>query len=189
MASMKDAYRGRRKLRGRRRYFARLRREADEIIRRLRSGESFDLWHHHFDLRGYGEWSARLAFAHRRLLFDTFARARTAAESSGRATQVFVQLGVPERCGQDALYCHTRPDGPASVPYGYPSFEVVKTLPRHIREFVHEPSVRVGYASLDGAEWWVVVDSNDPGLAGASIAADPGQDVAPPHRPEAWRAS
>lgn len=162
---MRDVYLGRRKLRGRRRYFRRLQREADAIIQRLHSNELFELWHHHFDFRCYGEWSARLRFAHRRLLFDTFARARAAAASSGRSTQIFVQLSTPDRCGEDALYCHTRRDGSADAPYTYPSFVVAKTVPSHIREFIQEPSLRVGYTKVDGAEWWVVVDSNGPGLS------------------------
>jgi hypothetical protein len=155
---------GKRKLRGRRRYFGRLRREADAIIHRLQSGEPFELWHHHFDLRCYGEWSTRLRFAHRRLLFDTFARARAVAASSGRATQVFVQLATTDRCGEDALYCHNRVDGPTGFPYAYSSFSGAKTLPSHVREFVRDPSLRVGHASLDGTDFWVVVDSDDPGL-------------------------
>lgn len=153
-----------RRLRGGRRYFARRRRETDELVTLIRSGTAYELAHHHFDLNGYGERSARLRGAHRRLLLDAFARTREAAADSGRPTQVFVQLATPENSGNDALYYHSQGAGDVGFPYRYPNVHWTTTAPGHVRDAVAGLRLRVGHTSFNGADFWVLVDPADPGL-------------------------
>jgi hypothetical protein len=153
-----------RRLRGGRRYFARRRRETDELVTLLRSGTPRELGHHHFDFYGYGERSARLRRAHRRLL-DAFARTREAAARSGQPTQVFVQLATPDNCGEDALYYHSQSVGEVGFPYRYPNFHWNTTPPGHIREAVAGLRLRIGHTTFMGSNFWVLIDPADPGLS------------------------
>jgi hypothetical protein len=154
-----------RRLRGGRRYFARRRRETDELVALIRSGTACELGHHHFDLSGYGERSARLRGAHRRLLLDAFERAREAAAHARQPTQVFVQLATPENCGEDALYYHSQSVGDVGFPYRYPNFRWNTTVPGHVREAVAGQRLRIGHSSFNGSDFWVLVDPDDPGLS------------------------
>jgi hypothetical protein len=63
-----------RRLRGGRWYFARRRRETDDVVALVRSRTACELGHHHSDLGAYGERSARLRVAHERLLLDACER-------------------------------------------------------------------------------------------------------------------
>lgn len=154
-----------RRLRGGRRYFARRRRETDELVALIRSGTACELGHHHFDLNGYGERSARLRGAHRRLLLDAFARTREAAAHSGQPTQVFVQLATPENSGDDALYYHSQSGGSVGFPYRYPNVRWNTTVPGHVREAVAGLRLHIGHINFNGSHFWVLVDPADPGLS------------------------
>jgi hypothetical protein len=169
------------KLRGGRRYFAQRRGEVDQIVARLRSAERLELWHHHFDLRSYGERSRRLRIVHRRLLLEAFARARVVASAAGQTAQVFVQLAAPDNCGQDALFCHTSVDGATGFPYRYPGLAWDAPWPAHIREVITDSQLRLGHVKFDGRDFWVLVDRVDPGLSvEPAVAADRAGKLVPP---------
>lgn len=152
------------KLRGGRRYFNRLQRDANAILRRVHEERTGTLWHHHFDFRGFGERSARLRLAHRRLLIETLTQAQAVLVSSQPFGQVFAQLAAPERSRHDALYCVAGAAGQVAPTYRYPSVEWRGSPPVHVREVVPDRAWRVGRLVYGEHEYWVIADPRDPGL-------------------------
>ena len=141
------------KLRGGRRYYERLQKRAAAFQLDLSESHWYDLWHQHFDLRGYSRMRPRVRRAHLAALFTSFRRALQQAANSQRRIQVFVSIAPPSEAEQDALYVHTPNPNGTPFPHAFDGFGWNVPAPPFLREFVAGEEWEIGVAPRG---WWVV---------------------------------
>ena len=145
-----------RKLRGGKRYYARMRDEAARFSVGVTPDHWYDLWHMHFDRRGYGLRRPRVRAQHLTALFAAFRRAVATAEQSACPVQVFVSIAPPREAGQDALYVHS--PNPNGTPFPHPFTGAVWGVPPPalLRPFIDTTSDELGALDDESGRWWVV---------------------------------
>jgi hypothetical protein len=154
-----------RKLRGARRHYARLERQAQSLVSRVAAGGPFDLFHHHFDFRGYGNGRGRIRHRHLIVLFKAFERALQSAQAAAGELQIFASVAPAGRGGDDALYLHSRVGNEATYPYRYPGVQWGALAPAAIQPFLANRPWLVGQVRDERDTWWVVAAPKDPGIA------------------------
>jgi hypothetical protein len=103
----------RRKLRGKRRYFARVEREAQGFVMKPGPEAWWDLWHYHADWSGWGNLGWRYRRQHLLALCTVFRKICEARAAFHTPFQTWILLNG-EDAGQDATYLHTpNPNGTA----------------------------------------------------------------------------
>lgn len=150
------------KLRGARRYYRGLRQRGDAFWIDLGPDRWYDLWHQHFDCRGYSRRSGRARTRHLEALFTAFRRTVAQANAAGRPVQVFVSIAPDCVSEQDALYVHT--PNPNGTPFPHPFDDVQwgMAAPPRLRAFLQNATWEIGVTTKRGERWWVVrlADSN-----------------------------
>ena len=96
----------RRKFRGKRRYFARVRREAETFRMCPEPQDWWDTWHYHADWRGWGNLGSRYRQPHLLALSTVFRKICDARERFSTPFQTWIFIDG-EDAGQDATYLHT----------------------------------------------------------------------------------
>lgn len=147
---------GTRKLRGGRRYYARLRERAATFSVDLGPASWYDLWHTHFDWRGHSHGSGRARRAHLDALFTAFRRVLVQAADSTIAVQVFVSIASDRESEQDALYVHTPNPNGSPFPYAFEGVRWDVAPPPILRPFVQGEPWDVGAVDVERSVWWMV---------------------------------
>ena len=134
-------YRPKRRVRGRRRYYRALRREA-ETFAATPSGW-YDYMHWHVDWPGMGNLRWRERREHLAALFTTFRR--LLAETAGWSTphQVWLQIDAFDSA-QDAVYLHTPNPNAENYPNTFEGTAWDAEIPERLREFVIDPTWQFG---------------------------------------------
>ena len=129
------------KVRGRRRYYRALRRDAKRFA--VRPEGWYDFMHWHADWSGLGNlrWQGR--HEHLRGLFTMFRRllAETAAWSTPH--QVWLRIDAADSA-QDAVFRHTPNPNAANFPYEFPGVVWDAPVPERMREFFTDPAWQFG---------------------------------------------
>lgn len=125
----------RKRFRHARRYYRRLRREAESD--RIPSGGSgwFDMWHTHPDWRGDGNRGARHRRLHLRAGFTIFERYLAEAAELGVPMQVFMTIDALDS-SQDAVWVHTPNPNRDNFPYAFGGVDWNVKPPVILREFL-----------------------------------------------------
>jgi len=144
------------RLRGGRRYFARLKERAATFEVDLGPLQWYDLWHQHFDWHEYAQRCHRYRRQHLEALFTAFRRVLQQASEAGRPVQVFVSIAPESEPGQDALYVHTPNPNGTPFPHSFERVNWQAAPPMFIRSFVDEEPWEVGALEQDGSTWWIV---------------------------------
>lgn len=109
-------------------YYRRLRRRADSFGVDLAAKQWCDLWHTHFDWKGFGE----LGWVHRRrhlnALLRALDRARTELATVSSPHQLFA-LVHPGSSADDAIYVHTPNPNGSEFPCAFSNAAPVSELP------------------------------------------------------------
>jgi hypothetical protein len=134
-------YRPTRKVRGRRRYYRTLQRQADAF--RVRPCGWYDYMHWHADWPGLGNLRWRERRAHLEALFTMFRR--LLAETAEWATphQVWLQIDAADS-SQDAVYLHTPNPNADNFPNAFAGTIWESEVPERLREFLTDPSWQFG---------------------------------------------
>lgn len=158
------------KLRGGKRYYARLRRRAASFSVDLAPPHWYDLWHTHFDWPGHSRGSGRARRAHLDALFTAFRRVlqQAAAGTAVPDVQVFVSIAPDAEAEQDALYVHTPNPNGTPFPYRFEGIQWGVVPPPILRPFVHNEPWEVGAAGGEQTGWWVVRPRNAAGPQGGA---------------------
>ena len=149
------------KLRGGKRYYARLRNRAATFSIDLRPSQWYDLWHEHFDWRGYSHGDRRARTQHLSALFGAFSRALQQASKAGRPVQVFVSIAPDSNADQDALYVHTPNPNGTPFPHAFEGVRWDVPPPPFLRAFVEGKAWQLGAAMRDRSVWWVIRPRSD----------------------------
>jgi hypothetical protein len=144
------------KLRGGRRYYARLQARAETFVVDLQPSQWYDLWHEHFDSRGYSRWSRRARHQHLSALFAAFGRALRQVSEAARPAQVFVSIAPDSEAQQDALYVHTPNPNGTPFPHLFEGVDWNAGPPPFLRTFIEGEPWEIGALHVDGTTWWVV---------------------------------
>ncbi|MCA9645191.1 MAG: hypothetical protein H6718_28790 [Polyangiaceae bacterium] len=105
----------RRKLRGKRAYFERVRRRANGLVIAPGPGQWWDLWHYHADWCGWGNRGWRWREPHLRALCRVFARIAASEAAFTTPFQIWILLDGSD-AGQDATFLHTPNPNAANFP-------------------------------------------------------------------------
>lgn len=152
-------------LRGGRRHYARLQREARKVIERVDAGEAFAMWHHHFDDRGFGNGREATRRRHLEVLFAALAGLLQTARVRAGQVQVFASIAPAREGADDALYVHAQGADATPYPYRYPGVRWNVRPPAFLHGVPSLRGLQVGELEYEGRRWWVVVHPSDPGLA------------------------
>jgi hypothetical protein len=96
----------RKKFRGKRRYFRRVRRDAESFELEVGADAWWDLWHYHADWPGWGNRGWRYRRAHLQALCTIFQKICDARDRFAVKFQAWILLDG-EDAGQDATFLHT----------------------------------------------------------------------------------
>lgn len=109
------AHAPRKKLRGKERFFRKVKRDAEDFRVPADPGDWRDFWHYHADWDGYGNlgWSYRRRFV--AALATGFRAIATTRQSLGAPYQVWILLDGDD-AGQDATFFHTPNPQPRWIP-------------------------------------------------------------------------
>lgn len=130
------------KLRGRRRYYRKLRRDAERFNPAISGWH--DLAHWHVDSRGYGNESWRARRAHLEVLFCRFRRLLEHLDGRTEPYQCWVLVSAVDS-SQDALYLHTPNPNADNFPAAFGAGVTWDAeVPQCLSEFVAEDSWQVG---------------------------------------------
>lgn len=144
------------KLRGGKQYYRRLRASAATFSLDFGSSQWYDLWHIHFDFRGYSRRSPQARTEHLAVLFTAFKGVLRQASEATRPVQVFVSIAPASEPEQDALYVHTPNPNGTPFPHKFQGVEWDAPVPAFLRRFVADEPFEVGIVRDDGRPWWVV---------------------------------
>jgi hypothetical protein len=141
----------RKKFRGRRRYFARVQRNAETFCLDANDWTSVSFWHHHVDWPGWGNLGWRYRLPHLRALCTVFRKIVDARERIDTPFQTWIAI-YEEDAGQDAAFIHS-PNAAGTFPF-HPSTVEESVLDPYFRQLLPELDLRVGVtpAHHDG-EW------------------------------------
>ncbi len=134
-------YRPSRKVRGRRRYYRTLRREAESFA--VHPSGHYDYMHWHADWPGLGNLRWQERREHLAAVFTMFGRLLD--ETRGWATphQVWVQIDAYDS-SQDAVFLHTPNLNSDNFPNEFEGTAWDADIPDRLREFVTDPSWQFG---------------------------------------------
>ena len=151
-----DVRRDMKKLRGGKRYYHRLLKTAAAFSIDLEPPQWYDLWHQHFDERGYSRRSRRARVQHLDALFMALRRALEQASGTMTAVQVFVSIAPESQAEQDALHVHTPNPKGTPFPHRFEGVQWDVLPPPVLRAFVEGEPWEVGAASGEWTGWWIV---------------------------------
>ena len=134
-------HRPRRRIRGRRRYYRALRREAERFAV-IPSGW-YDYMHWHGDWPGLGNLRWKERRAHLSALFTMFHRLLAATRNWATPHQAWLQIDAFDS-SQDAVYLHTANPNTDNFPNGFKGVEWDAPVPARLREFMTDPSWQFG---------------------------------------------
>jgi hypothetical protein len=134
-------YRPTGKVRGRRRYYRTLHRDAEAFV--ISPEGAYDYTHWHVDWEGMGNLRWRERREHLAALFTTFRR--LLAETAGWSAphQVWLQIDACDS-SQDAVYLHTPNPNSENYPNTFAGTQWGAEVPERLREFITEPSWQFG---------------------------------------------
>jgi len=138
-------------------YYRLLKREASRFTVDMARRKWCDLWHEHFDWRGFGD----RGFVHRRrhvnALLTALRRARVELSDHPGPYQVFAIVHVKDSAN-DGLYVHTPNPNGTDFPMEFPGAESVVGLPPLLsgRVDLHHYKV-LRQRNGDGTEFFVIV--------------------------------
>jgi hypothetical protein len=109
------------------RYYFDLKRKTNSFKVELGAKQWCDLWHQHFDWKGFGDTGWLHRRRHLSALLVALSRARQELTNAGIPYQVFASVH-PNDSGSDAIYVHT--ENPNGTPFPIVhTGEIVTTLP------------------------------------------------------------
>ena len=144
------------KLRGGRRYYAKLKERSATFAVDLEASQWYDLWHKHFDWYGYGRRDRRARQAHRTALFTAFSRILVQVAQIDRPVQVFVSIAPDRTPEDDALYLHTPNPNGTPYPHSFDGVDWKIRPPAFLSRFTKGEPWELGALKKDGATWWIV---------------------------------
>jgi hypothetical protein len=145
-----------RKLRGGRRYFRRLRRWGETFTVDLAPGHWYDLWHEHPDLFGWSLRGGKARRAHLAALFQAFDRVLEQVRLYEGQFQTFVGICREDSPG-DALYFHTPNPNSTNFPHAFPGYRWDARVPPWLAEFVDLERFEFGETQYEDKVWYAVV--------------------------------
>lgn len=134
-------HRPHRKVRGRRRYYRTLRRDAARFD--VRPDGWYDYMHWHADWSGLGNLRWRERREHLLALFTMFRRVMAATAAWPVPHQVWLQIDAFDSAG-DAVYLHTPNPNEANFPNEFPGVDWDAPIPDRLREFITDPGWQFG---------------------------------------------
>jgi hypothetical protein len=134
-------YRPARKVRGRRRYYRTLRREAETFA--VNPSGWYDYMHWHADWPGLGNIRWRERREHLTALFTMFHRLLGETKDWSTPHQVWLQVDAFDS-SQDAVYLHTPNPNAENFPNAFVGMIWEAPIPERLREFMTEPSWQFG---------------------------------------------
>jgi hypothetical protein len=147
---MRTPWPRRKKLRGGRRYFARLERWPETVRVSLTADNWYDLWHLHPDFHGWTWRGGRARRAHLRVLFAALDRVVTEVGPAEHPVQVFVHVSRDDP-PSDAIYVHTPNPNTTPFPFRFEGCTFGEPPPAWFAPFVDSSRMEVGTAqSPDG---------------------------------------
>ena len=141
-----------RKVRGRRRYYRALARDAERFA--VEPGEWFDYMHWHPDWFGMGNVRWRQRRAHLAALFTMFRRLAAQTAAWDRAHQVWVQIDAIDSA-QDAVYLHTPNPNADNFPNRFEHVAWGEDVPERLREFLTDPTWEFGRSDVRWTHFYV----------------------------------
>jgi hypothetical protein len=136
-----DQMRPRRRVRGRRRYYRTLRREAETFS--VRPMGQYDYMHWHVDWSGLGNLRWRERREHLAALFTMFRRLLAETSEWSTPHQAWLQIDAYDG-SQDAVYLHTANPNAENFPNPFAGVDWNAPIPDRLREFMTEPSWEFG---------------------------------------------
>lgn len=136
--------RPRKRFRHARRYYRRLRREADAArLPGPGQGQSLDMWHMHPDMPGYGNRGGRHRRRHLAAGFTIFERYLAEAAGMGRPVQVYMTIHARDSSA-DAVRVHVPGSRRNPFPVTFPGVRWDVEPPTILREFLYERPWQLG---------------------------------------------
>lgn len=134
-------YRPRRKVRGRRRYYRALARDATAVT--PARGAWYDRMHWHVDWPGLGNLSWRERRSHLAALFAMYRDLLAKTSDWTEPHQLWLQIDAADS-SQDAVYLHTRSPNGGEFPIRFEWVTWDAEVPERLREFVTDPAWQFG---------------------------------------------
>lgn len=134
-------YRSTRKMRGLRRYYRTLRREAGTFA--VRPEDWYDYMHWHVDWYGLGNRRWRERHAHLTALFTMFGRLLAETAAWAKPHQVWLVIDAAD-ASQDAVYLHTLNPNADNFPNTFPGTAWDADVPERLRKFLSDPAWQFG---------------------------------------------
>jgi hypothetical protein len=134
-------YRPSRKIRGRRRYYRVLHRDAARFA--VQPSGWYDYMHWHADWPGLGNLRWKERREHLRALFTMFRRLLAETEGWTTPHQVWLHIDAYDS-SQDAVYLHTANPNADNFPSRFAGVMWDAEIPERLREFVDDPSWQFG---------------------------------------------
>lgn len=129
------------KVRGRRRYYRALLRDAARVT--IDESGWYDRMHWHVDRLGLGNVSWRERRSHLAALFAMFRDVLRTTSTWGAPHQCWLQINAVDS-SQDAIYLHTPNPNNDDFPIGFECVQWDAEVPERLREFVNEASWQFG---------------------------------------------
>jgi hypothetical protein len=95
------------KFRGKKRYFKKLIRDAQNFLPSLENDDWYDMWHYHADWKGYGNLGWKFRFKHIEALCVIYQKFADSLKNYGKPYQLWIYLDQND-AAQDAVYFHTQ---------------------------------------------------------------------------------
>jgi hypothetical protein len=141
-------------------YYRRLFREARQFRVNLRDKQWCDLWHQHFDWRGYGNHSHADHRHHLRALFLAFERARRELATQPIPHQIFLYISAGD-AGSNALYVHTANPNGTPFPRAFSGVRELRHVPGLLRGLCNTEHYWIGSEHTNDGLWYII-QARDP---------------------------
>ncbi len=136
-----------RKIRGLRRYFAQIIKEAEDFSIDPKLDDWWDFWHYHSDWPGVGNISVRSRVEHLRALLTVMGKIHSVKDQFATQFQSWIILNCQDS-SQDAVFLHTPNANGSIFPALYPEIEWgVKVLDPVLSKLAPDTLFQVGRAS------------------------------------------
>lgn len=143
------------KLRGKKRYYRNLAKQAAEFKLELGGPDDwYDFWHYHFDWRGQGNKSGRERNEHLRATFTAFEKALEQLKNYKEPHQVWLSFAA-HNSYQNALYFHTPNPNQDNFPYKFEDYVWSDEVPTLLAPYMKE-EFEVGVTEFAGDTWYSV---------------------------------
>lgn len=130
-----------RKVRGQRRYYRVLARDAVRV--KVQEGGWYDRMHWHVDWPGLGNTSWRARRSHLEALFAMYHRVLSQTAAWSAPYQTWLQINAVDS-SQDAVYLHTPNPNNDEYPIDFGWVHWDANIPERLREFVTDPAWQFG---------------------------------------------